>query len=141
MQNPHLVEPIVDSLEALGLIKFEEPQPRQPVTHWVPIIGTMSMGDRADADRNVKCKVKREAICREDDLIAVLRQAGFTVTDCRAPVQPVPCGTLDVGHKAYAVLENTIHQGMRPANDWPSQVIADHAVADLKAAGFQIVQI
>jgi hypothetical protein len=67
---------ILNVLEALGLIKFEEPQPRQPVTHWVPIIGTMTMGDRADGDR----KVKREAICREVDLIHTLRQAGWTVT-------------------------------------------------------------
>jgi hypothetical protein len=73
--NPAFTDPLVDVLEGLGLLKFDEPEPT-PATHWVPIAGTMTMGV-ADGDH----KVRREAICREDDLVAVLRQAGFTVID------------------------------------------------------------
>ena len=50
--NPAFTDPLVDVLEGLGLLKFDEPEPT-PATHWVPIAGTMTMGV-ADGDHKVR---------------------------------------------------------------------------------------
>lgn len=56
---------MVEALEAVGLLKLEEPR---PPSHHVPCLSYLTRGQ------------EHLALCREDTLVETLRQAGYTVT-------------------------------------------------------------